>query len=115
MRRLLTLSVLALITCLVVPTTTGCAAVKPLLSMLAEYGLDRAEDLARGGRRAIEEARCRALEIPIQLDRFEALAEIMRAEQIYQTRLLERLAANAPELIELPDDVFDALAGAEPR
>lgn len=72
----------------------GCAALKAIGPMLAEYGIAKAEELAAGGRDAINKARERAESIPDAIERNTALLECIRAEQIYQTTMLEWLTAD---------------------
>jgi hypothetical protein len=88
---------MALLVCVALGVS-GCAAVKAALpELLATYGIpalgDLIDDAKARGKVAIDEARAKAEAIPDQLDRIEALAEITRAEQAYQTGILEELAA----------------------
>lgn len=78
---------------------SGCAALKPIGALLLEHGIAKAEELAKGGKAAIDGARAKLDAIPDAVDRITAELEIMRAEQIYQTGLLEYLAScNPPPL-----------------
>ena len=80
---------------------SGCAVLKAALpELMKSYGLPDVTsllaDAKERGKVAIDEARDKAEAIPDQLDRIEALAEISRAEAIYQTNMLEYLVSQHP-------------------
>ena len=87
-----TVTVLLLIVALLL-AASGCAALKPFAAILIDAGIDQAEKLAAGGKAAIESAKKKAEAIPDAIERQTAMLEVMRAEQIYQTDLLEALAS----------------------
>lgn len=96
---------------------TGCAAVKPLGELLLGYGVPAVKELLADakerGKVAIDEARARAEAIPDQLDRIEALAEVNRAEQVYQTSMLEYLVScHPPDMPEPTASPSPVTAGA---
>lgn len=101
-----TLTALLIVAALIL---SGCAVLKAALpELLNSYGLPDVTsllaDAKERGKVAIEEARDKAEAIPDQLDRIEALAEISRAEAIYQTNMLEYLVSQHPPEIE-PSEV----------
>ncbi len=85
---------------------SGCAIIKAALpELMKAYGIpaipDLLADAKERGKVAIDEAREKAEAIPDQLDRIEALAEVNRAEQVYQTSMLEYLVSCHPP--EMPE------------
>lgn len=101
-RRLFTAS---LVLAVAMFAASGCAALKAITPTLLEYGIEKAEQLAAGGKAAIEEARERAEAIPDAIDRQTALLEVIRAEQIYMRDLLEYLVScHPPDMDGAPSD-----------
>ena len=93
---------------------SGCAVLEAIGPSLAKWGIEKAETLAKGGEKAIADAREKAEAIPDAIERSVALLEILRAEQIRQTYMLEYLvAAHPPDFIPRDEPKPDAsTAGA---